>query len=340
MITGATGYVAGWIVKRFLDEGIDVHAAVRNPAAKEKIKHLEEMAANSSASIKFFKADLLEEGSYFEAMQGCSVVMHTASPFLMGAKNVQQTLIEPALKGTRNVLNSVNKTESVQRVVVTSSCAAIYGDNIDLKETKNGVFTEEDWNVTSNENHQAYSYSKTVAERAAWEMAEAQDRWTLVTANPAFILGPSTQQKTTSPSWDIIKQMGDGTMKMGAPKFEIGVVDVRDLADGHLILAYKEEAKGRHIFIEGSSTFLNMADIVRKKHGDKYPLPKKTIPKFLVWLMSGQAGMTKKEVSRSVGHPWKGDNSKSIKELGMKYRPFDDTMNDMFDQAIEKGLFA
>lgn len=78
LVTGATGYVAGWLVKRLLEEGLTVHAAVRDPAKTEKLKYLNELAENAAGSIRYFKADLLAEGSYAEAMQGCEVVFHTA----------------------------------------------------------------------------------------------------------------------------------------------------------------------------------------------------------------------------------------------------------------------
>ena len=94
MVTGANGYVASWLVKRLLDEGITVHAAVRNPANKAKIQHLLDIAESSKGELKFFKADLLSSGSYKAAMEGCELVYHTASPFFLEVKNPQKDLIE------------------------------------------------------------------------------------------------------------------------------------------------------------------------------------------------------------------------------------------------------
>ena len=157
MVTGATGYVAGWLVKRLLEEGFTVHAAVRDPDRTEKLKYLNELAESAPGEIRYFKADLLDEGSYAEAMQGCEVVFHTASPFSLNTDDPQKELIEPAQLGTRNVLEQANKTESVKRVVVTSSCAAIYGDNADLEDIEGDAFTEEVWNTSSSLEHQAKS---------------------------------------------------------------------------------------------------------------------------------------------------------------------------------------
>lgn len=110
------------------------------------------------------------------------------------------------------LLEQANQTPSVKRVVVTSSCAAIYGDNADLEKTPDGVFTEEIWNTSSSVEHQAYSYSKTLAEREAWEINQKQDRWDLVTINPTLVMGPGLNPHGTSESFNMMKQYGDGSL--------------------------------------------------------------------------------------------------------------------------------
>ena len=192
MVTGATGYVAGWIVRGLIDAGLTVHAAVRDPDNSGKVQHLLDMAADAPGSIRFFKTDLLDEGSYGPAMEGCSVVFHTASPFVIDVADPQRDLVDPAVRGTANVLNSVNNTPSVGRVVLTSSCAAIYGDAADCADAANGVLTEAVWNTSSSLTHQPYSFSKVEAERAAWEIAQSQSRWDLVVINPSLIVGPGS----------------------------------------------------------------------------------------------------------------------------------------------------
>ena len=151
--------------KKLLEDGLTVHASVREPENPEKLKYLNQIAANTPGEIKYFKSDLLEEASYAEAMARCELVFHTASPFKIDVTDPQKELVDPALLGTRNVLNEANRTSSVKRVVLTSSCAAIYSDNADLQKTTNGIFTEEIWNTSSSLDHQPYSYSKAVAEK-------------------------------------------------------------------------------------------------------------------------------------------------------------------------------
>lgn len=341
MVTGATGYVAGRLMERLLQEGLTVHAPVRDPDNAEKLRYLNGIAANTPGSIRYFKADLLEEGSYAEAMKGCSVVFHTASPFITSVKDPLKELVEPARLGTRNVLETVNHTPSVRRVVLTSSCAAIYGDNIDLKDTENGVFTEEHWNTTSSLTHQPYPYSKTMAEKEAWKIADAQDRWTLVTINPSFVVGPAINPHASSESFSILGQMGDGSAKPGVPWVGTGVVDVRDVAEAHLRAAFLPEARGRYIVSGHNTDIPAMAAVLRPRFGKDYPVPKRTLPKAAVWLFGPLVNktLTRKFVSRNVNLPWRADNRRSREELGIEYRPMAESLTEMFQQMLNAGRF-
>lgn len=341
LVTGATGYVAGWLVKKLLDEGITVHATVRDPENKKKLASLNEIAKNSKGSIRYFKSDLLKEDSFAEAMKDCELVFHMASPFTSKITDPQKELVDPAQLGTRNVLEEINRSQSVKRVVLTSSCAAIYSDNADLKNISNGVFTEEVWNTTSSLKHQPYSYSKTVAEQEAWQINKAQSRWDLVVINPSLVLGPAINPEgVTSESFNIAKQFGNGTMKQGAPRMGIGAVDVRDVAQAHFNAGFKPEAKGRYIISGHNTWFLEMANALRPKYGNKYPLPKKEMPKWLIWLVGPVLNkmLTRKSISLNMNLPFVADNSKSIKELGMTYRPLEESMNDMFQQLIDAKI--
>lgn len=341
MVTGATGYVAGWLVKILLEEGINVHAAVRDPDNKEKITHLEEMAKNSKGKIKYFKTDLLSEGSYLEAMKTCTVVFHTASPFTSSFKDPQKDLIDPAVLGTQNVLESVHQTPSVKRVVLTSSCAAIYTDAIDCFKAPDNTLTEDIWNTTSSPTYQPYSYSKTLAEKKAWEMAEKQTQWDLVVINPSLVMGPALNpHSNTSESINILKQLGGGAMKMGAPKMGIGLVDVRDVAEAHFKAAYIPEAKGRYITSAWNTNFLEMGLVLLEKYGSDYPLPKKALPKWLVMIVGPLTNkfMTRKVIRNNVNIEWKADNSKIKNELGISFLPMKKTMEDSFQVMIDNNL--
>ena len=336
LVTGATGYVAGRLVEKLLNEGHTVHAAVRSPENKEKTKYLDKLATKAAGSIKYFKSDLLQDGSYDEAMAGCEVVFHTASPFIRVVKDPQKDLVDPAKKGTRNVLESANRTESVKRVVLTSSCASVYGDATDLLSMPNNELTEEIWNTTSSLDHQPYSYSKVEAEKEAWKIQGEQNRWELVTILPSFVLGPGINPHAHSESYGIVKQMGSGDFKMGTPDFNMGCVDVRDLAVAHYKAGFTSSAKGRYIISGTNSGFRELVGFVKEKYPE-YPMSNRKLPKWLLWLMAPSVGMKRKEVKLNLGYPWKANNSKSISELGVEYRPLKNTMTEFFGQLVDAG---
>lgn len=343
LVTGATGYLAGWIVKQLLDDGITVHAAIRNPDKKEKRAHLDEIAAKAPGTIKYFQADLLKEGSYEEAMRGCEIVIHTASPFTSNFKDPQKELIDPAVKGTANVLNQATKTSSVKRVVLTSSCAAIYSDATDCANAPGGALTEAVWNTTSSLEYQPYSYSKTLAEKKAWEINKGQNIWDLVVINPSLILGPALNAGSiTSESYSILKQLGDGTMKAGAPKLGLGLADVRDVAAAHLLAAFTPEASGRYITSAHNTNVLEIAMTLQPKYGNSYPLPKSALPKWLLVLIGPMVNkaFSRKFIRNNVNVAWKADNSKILKELGISFRPMKETMEDSFQVLIDEKIIA
>jgi len=335
LVTGATGYVAGGLVENLLSKGFTIHAAIRKPENKDKTKYLDALAADLKGTIRYFKADLLEQGSYDEAMKGCELVFHTASPFTVNVKDPQKELVDPALKGTQNVLESANKCLSVKRVVLTSSVAAIYGDAADLEDIDEEAFTEDHWNESSSLHHQAYSYSKMLAEKEAWRVAGLQERWDLVVINPSMVIGPAVNPYARSESFNIVRQIGDGNMRLGAPAYSLGVVDVRDLAEAHYRAGFNPEAEGRHIISHKTEDFLSLANYLQEEFGHSHPLPKKHLPKFLVWLFGPLKGISRKMVSRNLGYIWKADNTKSKEKLGIHYRPVKESISDMFRQMVE-----
>ena len=339
LVTGATGYVAGHVVRRLLEEGLTVHATVRDPSKTDRLAYLRELADNNPGAIKFFGANLLDQGSFDESMAGCQTVFHIASPYTSSVKDPQKELVDPAVKGTRNVLEAANRTESVQRVVLTSSCAAIFGASADLADTPRGVFDEEVWNTSSSLTDNPYSFSKTLAEQEAWKIHDAQARWRLVVMNPPGIFGPGVKVHEGAESFQQLKGFGDGTFQSGAPDINIGIVDVRDVAEAHLRGAFLPDASGRYVISGHDSGFMQIAEILRERF-PKAPVPRSAAPKWLLWLIGPwvNSAITRRFVSRNIGLPWKADNSKSVRELNMTYRPLEETFPEHFQQLADAGL--
>ncbi len=339
LVTGATGYVAGWVVKALLDAGVTVHAAVRDPDASARVAHLVAMADAAPGELKLFAADLLTPGAYTEAMRGCRVVIHTASPFTRAVADPQRDLVDPAVLGTRSVLESASATPSVERVVLTSSIAAVYSDAIESERAPHGVLDESLWNTTASLTYEPYLYSKTLAEREAWRIADAQDRWRLVAVNPGMVLGPALNPDPTSDSFTIMKMLGDGTMRFGGVRLPLPAVDVRDVARAHVAAAFLPDASGRYLLCGHDTDTMEMARLLRPRFGRALALPRFALPKPLVWAVGPLVTMQRRYVTRNIGHVLLVDNTRSREGLGVNYRPLWESLEDMAAQMIDRGAF-
>jgi nucleoside-diphosphate-sugar epimerase len=334
LITGASGYIGSWTVKELLEKGYTVRACVRDKSNAGKVQHLLDLAKESPGKLELWEADLLKEGSFDAAADGCDAVFHMASPFTLRFKEAQKDLINPALQGTKNVLNAASRSGTVKKVILTSSIVAVYGDNIDMKEKGLSEFTEADFNTTSTLTHQPYAYSKVLAEKEAWKIAEAQDQWKLVVMNPAFVMGPMMSTASDSESLQFMKDMLGGKYRTGGADLYFAFVDVRDVAMAHRLALENDHAEGRFILCSVTKGFMEVADIIGNKYKKKFPLPLMKTPTFLLYFIGWMFGLSLKFVRRNIGHPVKLNNSKSIRELGMKYIAFERTISDMVDRML------
>lgn len=341
-VTGAGGYIASWIVKLLLDGGHTVHATVRDPSNEKKVGHLRQLAEGAPGELKLFAADLLEPGSFEEAIAGCATVMHTASPFfLAGIRDAQAQMVEPALKGTENVLDAVERSGTVRRVVLTSSVAAVYGDNIDM-EVAGGQLTDQHWNESSTASHNPYSYSKTVAEQAAWKRCEAQGedadpRWDLVTINPSMVYGPPLSKRLDGTTNALMYDLARGKLWYGGPRLTFGVVDVRDVAMAHLLAGAKPEASGRYLMAERVTSLVEIGQRMRALYDHKYRSPTRYLPNALIYLAGPGEGLTWAYLRKNLGLPLSFDDRRVREHLGLRYRDLDDTIRDHVDRLIEQG---
>jgi len=337
-VTGASGFIGSWVVKLLLERGETVHATVRSLTDKSKVEHLQAIANESKSTLRLFEAELHDAEGYRKAFDTCQVVLHIASPFkVQGVNNPVKDIVEPAVSGTRNVLDAVSRSASVKRVVVTSSVAAIHCDAADYPEQ---ALNESLWNETASETYQPYSYSKTQAERLAWQMAETQSQWSLVTINPSFVLGPSLSNRVDATSVDLMLQMVDGRAKRGLPDLRLGVVDVRDVAMAHVLAATLPDAQGRHIVSKQVVGLPEIAERLRGIYADRYPIPQSTVPKALMYVFGPLMGFSIRYVKRNVGVPFSIDNGKSTQALGLNYRPLEQTLKDSIDQLESMGLIS
>eukprot|EP00897_Mesotaenium_endlicherianum_P009845 jgi/Mesen1/888/ME000115S00014 len=217
--------------------------------------------------LELVTADLNKEGSYDEAVKDCEFVCHVASPALLKSKNPQQDIVDPAVKGTQNVFNSILKACTAKKVVVTSSVTALFGERF----KPNHVYTEEDWNEQRDLRQAPYPLAKTLAERTAWEcaaqklsaqksvcMQDASWRFELVTTLPGVCFGPVLCKQHVHTSPQILQELMNGTLPM-APDLTVGVVDVRDVAKAHVDALESASAAGRYIFVHNNWSFFQVS---------------------------------------------------------------------------------
>ncbi|WP_341675357.1 NAD-dependent epimerase/dehydratase family protein [Niveibacterium sp. SC-1] len=342
LVTGASGYLASWIVAQLLESGHRVHATVRDVDNTAKCAHLHALQAQYPGDLQLFEADLGEPGSFDAAMQGCGSVIHTASPYFLDMpKDIEASLLRPAVEGTRAVLDAVDRTASVRRVVLTSSIVALYEDARSVGVERGHTVRESDINPQREPRDNPYAYSKTAAERLAWEMERAQTRWSLLTIHPGAIFGPSLSRRADPTSVAMLLGFLKGTFRSGVPALWLGVVDVRDAARAHVVAATDPRAHGRYLAVAASLRLIEIARLLRvKAFGLPDRLPRGEAPKLLIWLIAPLVGLRRRFVSRNVGHPLYFDGKRLTQELDMVYRDAANTFDDHLRQVVADGLVA
>lgn len=333
LVTGGSGFVALELIQQLLAGGSCVHTTVRSLRNEAKVRPLKRLQQRFPNQLQIFEADLLSPGAFEKAMQGCTVVHHVASPFLLPEKikDGRRQMLEPALKGTRNVLDAVNKTPSVSRVVMTSTVGAIFGDYIDVRQMKDEILAEAYFNTSSTLETYPYHFAKVEAEKEAWRIAKEQSRWSFVTINPGLILGPSLTSASESGSLFLLDEMMRGHLFFGLPDWSMATVDIRDVAQAHIAAARDPSAAGRYILAANEMTSLvEMSRILRKVHKLPVLLPKYQLPNWLVMTFGPWWGLGRDYMRKHLGIRFKIDNARSIRELGIAYRPIEQTLIDHY----------
>ncbi|MEX1190948.1 MAG: aldehyde reductase [Brumimicrobium sp.] len=340
VLTGGTGYLGSHILEQLLDKGYIVHLTTRNPEKTKNNEWIKSLFEKHTDRLKIFPGDLMDEGSFDVAMKDAKGLIHAASPFkIEKIKDAKKELVDPAVKGTSNVLKAAERAGTIDKVVLTSSLASIYGDAADIHEHDESVFSEKHWNTSSSISHQPYSFSKVSAEREAWAINEGKS-WKLVTINPGFIVGPAVVKRSDSTSIQMIMGMLNGRFKSGVPNLYFSVVDVRDVANAHILALENKEAKGRHVCTNEPMSMLNIAETLNNEVGDKYPkIPKKSLPKWLTYLVGPfMADLSWSYLNKNLGIPVYFDNSKIKKSLGISFRPIKESLKDHAEQLEKDGL--
>ncbi|WDQ99932.1 aldehyde reductase [Devosia sp. J2-20] len=224
LLTGVSGFLGGHVALQLLNAGYTVRGSVRKLAKADKVRATLARAGADISRLEFVALDLLSDDGWAEAMADVRYVQHTASPFVLNTPSDPQELIRPAVEGTRRAIAAALAAK-VERIVLTSSIAAIQYGQSDTSR----AFTEADWSNVESPHIGAYAQSKTLAERAAWEMMDAAGRHDdLAVINPAGIFGPLLDEDPGTSSM-LVQRLLDGKLP-AVPKLAMSMVDVRDVA--------------------------------------------------------------------------------------------------------------
>ncbi|XAR63468.1 Cinnamyl-alcohol dehydrogenase [Bertholletia excelsa] len=315
-VTGASGYIASWVVKLLLDRGYTVKATVRSLNDPKKTEHLLSLDG-ASERLRLFEANLLEEGSFDLAVDGCEGVFHTASPVLLSVNNPQAELIDPAVKGTLNVLRSCAKVPSVKRVVITSSMASVM---VNRRPINPDVVMDETWfsdPAFCEETKNWYALSKTLAEDAAWKFAQ-ENGLDLVSINPGFVIGPLLQPTLNLTSEGILNLIRNGTEVFSNSIYRY--VDVRDVAYAHIQAFEVPSASGRYCLVEKVTYSSEALKILHKLY------PNLNLPK-------------REDDEKPAGQPYKVSKKKAG-SIGVKFTPLEVSLKDTVEAFREKNLLS
>lgn len=332
LVTGATGYIAGELIRQLLAKGWTVHGTVRNVAKSEA--GLRARLANPTAEqFKLFAAELMSDAGWAEAVAGCTHVAHVASPIPAQAPRHEEDLIIPAREGTLRALRFA-RDAGVTRLVQTSSTAAV------IHGVDRGTYTFDESRWTDINHPDAYPYvkSKTLAERAAREwMAAEGGAMEFVSVNPGMVLGP-VDSGDFSASVELVQQLLSGAMPL-APDLGFPIVDVRDIAALH-VLALETPGLANERFLGAGQflTALEIAGVLRARLGLKArKAPTRPMPDWVVNILA-LFNAEVRGIKTEIGKTRHVDASHARERLGWTMRPVEDTIADCGNSLIEHGV--
>jgi len=316
LVTGASGFIAKHVIAELIRRGYAVQATLRDLDRAEETRRAIGNAGATASEIKFFRADLMDDAGWDEAVAGCEYVLHVASPFPLKHPKDADEIIRPAREGALRVLAAAARAK-VKRLVLTSSVVAI---TLPWPEAPAGhVFDETDWTNPQRPDITAYVVSKTVAELAAWDyVAETPDAPELAVVNPAFVLGPAPDADLST-SLEVIRLIGTGAYP-AAPKIAFPISDVRDVAVTHVLAMTTPEAAGQRFLT--ANGFLRLIEVARLV-SDALPdlagkVPRGELPDIAVRALA-MVDTRLKAVLPDLGFPRPITNTKAHRILGQTF---------------------
>ncbi|XP_037793041.1 putative uncharacterized oxidoreductase C513.07 [Penaeus monodon] len=344
LVTGVSGYIGSHVAKLLLEEGYKVRGTVRSLSNEAKVEPLKSLVPDAKFPLELVEADLTKEEGWDKAVEGCTGVLHVASPFpdLVNQQVEEAGLVDTAKDGTLQVLKAVaaHAAASVKRVVVTSSFAAVSGEPVPDGEK---TYTEEDWTDAESTTIDAYTKSKVVAEKAAWDFVKElpdDQKFELAVINPTFVLGPPLlESHKSATSVNFMAQIVNRAYP-GVPRVQFPICDVRDVAKAHVkALTAPEAVNNRHIISTDSVWVKDIAMAASKEFKPQgYSIPTGQLPYFLCWV----AGLFNKGMKNNIlprlGKQINASNKRMVEVLGVEPTAIDCTVQDMVYALVDLGI--
>lgn len=330
-VTGSAGFIGGWVVRLLLDKGYRVRACVREVNNDDRVGFLKAMPGYLSGRLTLHSADLDEEGCFDEIFKGCNGVCHVSHV----SDYNDQEYVE---KVCAHMIESVNQSETVTRVIVTSSIAAVISE-VDLQELVNRPVCYEDRYPDEQnpkrtpEKGQGYSMAKVVAQRAFSDAAEVNGTWDAITCCPADNVGPilSAHQKDYGPWQHNIEMMLEGKYYQNGAYRPWMTVDVRDDAESHIRLLESVHVANGERYIAWSTDTRNVEEVCesidRLLPELEFDIPEVTDP-FPERIQAREQEMRK----IWAGCELRNDRIKSV--TGVNFRELDESIRDCVESLI------
>lgn len=330
-VTGAAGFIGGWVVHGLLERGYRVRACVRAVDDEAKVGFLRAMPAFASGRLTLHAADLDDDGCYDEIFRGCHGVCHVSHVTDYDDQDYVRRVCD-------HVIASVNGSDSVTRVVLTSSIAAVISE-ADIEELlRRPVLFEARYPDELNpkrtpERGQGYSMGKLIAERAFAEAAEQHGGWDALTVCPGDNVGPilSAHQQDKGPWQGIVKRMLRGEYAQNGAYRPWMIVDVRDDADCHIELLGNLDVRNGERILAWSTDMVPVEDVcasiarVLPELGFAVSDP---IDPFPERIQAREAEL------RGIWARVEPRNDRARERLGIEFRPFDASLRDCVESLI------
>lgn len=334
LLTGASGFIAAHVLDLLLQYGYSVRGTVRS---QEKADKLAQEHSRFKNQLDFVVVpDIASPGAFDEAVVSDTpfdAVLHTASPFHFQVTDPESQLLQPAIQGTKGILESVfQHAPSVKRIVITSSFASIIHPERGSWPDK--VYSEDDWNPITYEEGlrdppSGYRASKKLAEQAAWDfVANNATNFDIVTINPPLVVGPIKPYlqslESINTSNERVLSIVTGKSKDGLPPTGTYLwVDVRDVAEAHVNALLKPSAGGKRFFVvAGRFSNFQIASIIKKR----YPQLRDRLP-----------SVDEPNDGFPEGGVYDADNSRSKDILGLNYKTLEQSVTDLVDVLLKMG---